>query len=130
MLQMIKADPTPIVPQYNKKRNYNDKEEMKRWVGTTIGQSFRGPELDKVQVKLSKKFLKSVNPKLNTYKVPSTTNDFFNPHEKFDFRAKSELKNNDDHEKFVWVDNTRKVGRQRIPQQYLEREEMIRTSMP
>ena len=126
---MIRADPTPIVPQYNKKRNYNDKEEMARWVGTTIGQSFRGPELDKVQVKLSKKFLKHVNPKLTTYKVPSTTNDFFNPPEKFNFRSKSELRN-DDNDKFVWVDKTRKVGRQKIPQQYLEREEMLRTSMP
>ena len=35
MLQMIRADQTPLV-QYNKKRNYNDKEEMKRWVGSTI----------------------------------------------------------------------------------------------
>ena len=38
---------------------------------------------------------------------------------------KHELKNSD--ERFIWVDKTRKVGRQKIPPQYLEREAMIKS---
>ena len=96
----------------NKKRNYGDKEEMKRWVGSTIGGSFKSPELDKVQVKLSKKFLNKVDPA--SFKVPSASDDFFNPVDKLDYRMKHDLKKHDDH--FIWVDKNRKVGRQRIPQ--------------
>ena len=64
---------------FNKRRNYNDNPDMKRWVGSSISSSINHPESeDKIQVKLSKKFLKAVSPSKN-YQVPSTTNDFFNP---------------------------------------------------
>ena len=76
----------PLV-ELNKRRNYNDKEDMKRWVGSTISNSFVHPELDKVQVKLSKKFLKNASLTKN-FNVPSPSTDFFNPKDKLDFRLK------------------------------------------
>ena len=98
---------------------------MKRWVGSTISTSINHPESDeRIQVKLSKKFLKATSPN-ESYQVPSTTNDFFNPKDRVEYRMKQELAKKDD--RFVWFDKTRKVGRQKIPQQYLEREAMLKT---
>ena len=120
-MKMQRVDPSPLV-DHNRRRSYNEKEEMQRWVGSTIADSFKGPETDKVQVKLSKKFLKIANPKQNTYKVPSTMNNFFyQPSEKY----QTHIRHNDEN-RFIWIDGTRKVGRQLIPKQYIERETMIR----
>ena len=124
---MQRGDPSPLV-DHNRQRSYNEKEEMQRWVGSTIGESFKGPDVDKVQVKLSKKFLKTSNPKQNSYKVPSTMNNFLHvPAEKCQWQT--HIRHNDDN-RFIWIDGTRKVGRQLIPKQYLERESMLRNSMP
>ena len=126
-MRMSRGDPTPLVDR-NRRRSYNAKEEMQRWVGSSIADSFKGPEVDKVQVKLSKKFLKMANPKQNTYKVPSTMNNFMHqPAERCQWQT--HVRHNDAN-RFIWVDGNRKVGRQLIPKQYIEREAMLRNSMP
>ena len=76
MLRMHRGDPAPLL-SYNRRRGYNGKEEMRRWVGSTIADSFKGPEVDKVQVKMSKRFQKLGNPSQSAYKFPSTMNNFF-----------------------------------------------------
>ena len=61
---------------------------MKRWVGSSIADSINHPESEeKIQVKLSKKFLQKTSP-MKQYQVPSTTNEFFNPKDQLDFRLK------------------------------------------
>ena len=47
MMRMSRGDPTPLVDR-NRRRSYNAKEEMQRWVGSSIADSFKGPEVDKV----------------------------------------------------------------------------------
>ena len=127
VMRMSKGDPTPLM-DHNRRRSYNEREEMQRWVGSTIADSFKGPEVDKVQVKLSKKFLKMAQPKQNTYKVPSTMNNFMHqPAERCQWQTH---KRHNDENRFIWVDGNRKVGRQLIPKQYVERETMLRSSMP
>lgn len=75
---------------------------MKRWVGSTISTSINHPESDeRIQVKLSKKFLKATSPN-ESYQVPSATNDFFNPKDRVEYRMKQELAKKDD--RFVWFD--------------------------
>ena len=99
---------------------------MKRWVGSTISTSINHPESDeRIQVKLSKKFLAAATSPNKNYQVPSTTNDFFNSKDRIEYKMKQDLDKKDD--RFVWVDKYRKVGRQKIPQQYLEREAMLKT---
>ena len=76
VLRMQRHDPTPLL-NYNRRRGYNSQVEMQRWVGSSIAESIKGPEVDKVQVKLSKRFYKMGNPNRSAYKFPSTMNSFF-----------------------------------------------------
>ena len=83
---------------------------MKRWVGSTISTSINHPESDeRIQVKLSKKFLAAATSPNKNYQVPSTTNDFFNSKDRIEYKMKQDLDKKDD--RFVWVDKYRKVGR-------------------
>ena len=109
--------------QRNKRRTFNKNELMKRWVGTSI--NFEEPQVEKISVKPNKKIVRqaAVSHKLS---VPDLIESQYNYKIDADHKieAAPRFLNNDG--KFIIMDGKRKVGRQRIPQEYLKREESLK----
>ena len=104
----------------NKRRTYGKNELMARWVGSSI--NFEEPKVEQISVKPSKKIIRqaAVSHKLS---VPDLIESQYNYSIDADHKieAASRFLNNDG--KFIFMEGKRKVGRQRIPQEYHKREE-------
>lgn len=68
---MVKAKNKSFIDG-NKKKNFNNKPEYARWTGTSI--NFRGPELEKIKIKLSKDHHKEIESGIPRRTIVS---DFF-----------------------------------------------------
>jgi len=110
----------------NKKRTYNKDDQMARWVGSSF--DLNEPMLDKINVKNSKKIMRRAAVH-DADKVPTVPNLILSQYDyQIDGKFKQDIDNGikEKDENFIYMDGKRKVGRQRIPQEFYKREEQLK----
>lgn len=89
---------------------------MKRWVGSSI--DFNEPQVNKIAVKPSKKLHRQANA-VRKISVPDLIVSQYNPSVDGNFKLELDYRFKNQDEKFIYMDGKRKVGRQKIPTEFL-----------
>ena len=99
---------------------------MQRWVGSTI--NFSAPQVTKVAVKQSKKLHRKAEAD-HRVTIPEIIKSQYDPAIDRSFKVQLSPRFRNVDEKFILMDGKRKVGRQRIPAEFLKREAMLKKAV-
>ena len=98
---------------------------MDRWVGTKI--NFDEPQVSKITIKPSKKNNYSESKlKSRLVSVPAIIESQTDPSKDKSYEYQIDARFKNQGEKFIMMDGKRKVGRQRIPSEFYQREESLK----